>query len=314
MVLASPLAPLPEMSLPSVQSYSTEDPNGIPTDLPADLGNIASLYGAVESPSTSKTAPDGENAPPRIGTLTSLIDPPPGYVYNPPLTEEQVAVGKRLSQLRQGIATVDYRRAVGVFDGLNMNCGIGYLSNYFKTHFVAIPKTLFRRGELCGVCLRLWCVDDICTNTLNATNYGVFMITDSCEECQTNDIVIAADGIKSISGVDYDNNPSLQVSWEFVPCSPLIFGGIRLVPSENNNENFLGLNFSNLKVPIKAVSINGMAMARTTYVGFYSIDSPETPIQIRPPYTIQLLSVNDQTLQVTIPTLRAQDLEVNFDA
>jgi hypothetical protein len=29
-----------------------------------------------------------------------------------------------------------------------------------------IPSELYRKGELCGACVRMWCVDSICENAL----------------------------------------------------------------------------------------------------------------------------------------------------
>jgi len=38
--------------------------------------------------------------------------------------------------------------------------------DYFKDHFVSLPTTLYRSGELCGACVRMWCVDSVCTDAL----------------------------------------------------------------------------------------------------------------------------------------------------
>lgn len=85
-----------------------------------------------------------------------------------------------------------------------------------------------------------------------------------------------------------------------------------MLPSDNNSPVFLGLNFSNSKVVLKAVSINGLQMERKAY-GAWVIDTPGTNIQLQPPYSLQLVGVNNQQLAVRLPALKAVDLEVNFD-
>ena len=125
--------------------------------------------------------------------------------------------------------------------------------------------------------------------------------------------MIAARGAAALSGVNYNDNPSIQVAWLFTPCSPLIEGGIRLLPSDNNSPVFLGLNFSNLKVVLRAVSINGLMMKRTSY-GQWVIDTPGQNIPIRPPYALQMVGANNQPLNVRITALVPQDLGVNFNA
>jgi len=50
------------------------------------------------------------------------------------------------------------------------------------------------------------------------------MVTDSCQDCKGNDIVLAAKGAAELTGVDYNNNPSVQIAWQFESCAPLIQG------------------------------------------------------------------------------------------
>lgn len=89
--------------------------------------------------------------------------------------------------------------------------------------------------------------------------------------------------------------------------------GIKMLPSNNNSPVFLGLNFSNLAVLIKSVTINGIAMTLTNY-GYWTIDTPGQNIPLRAPYSLQLVGVDNQQLQVRLASLQAQDLGVNFSA
>ena len=47
-----------------------------------------------------------------------------------------------------------------------MNCGTGYINDYFKDHFVGVPTQLYGQGGLCGVCVQMWCTDAACTDAL----------------------------------------------------------------------------------------------------------------------------------------------------
>lgn len=156
----------------------------------------------------------------------------------------------------------------------------GYMNDYFKDNFVGIPMQFYRNGELCGLCMRLWCVDSICKEPLIANR--TFMIADSCQDCRGNNIVTSARGLQDLAGVNYNDNPSIQVAWEFVQCDEYIEGGIKLWPSDNNSPVFLGINLSNTKELIGAVRINNMELQRTNY-GFWVIDSPGKEIPLRPP-------------------------------
>jgi len=175
----------------------------------------------------------------------------------PPLSAAQQANLPQLQKIRQGIATVVYQRyvlrswkgvllklllsckkevgrrrhccrSVSNYDGVNMNCGLGYLNDYFKNYFVGkkliarrpyttfikilgtiyisrywfrvlagLPLSLYGTGALCDSCVQVWCVDSICANTLVAN--ATFMITDSCQDCQSNSLVISATGVSSLS-------------------------------------------------------------------------------------------------------------------
>lgn len=48
------------------------------------------------------------------------------------------------------------------------------------------------------------------------------------------------------------------------------------------------------------------------HAGYWVIDTPGTPIPLRPPYQLALTSAQGQRLVVPLANLRAQDLGVNF--
>ena len=261
------------------------------------------------------TNPDIQSTPP-IGTLASLLRPPPGYVYNPPLTEQQIEAGRAISQtMRQGISTIVYREHGSATDGREMHCGLGYMNKHFRNFNIGVSPELYGKGELCGVCVLLYCVDSVCENALDLDNYGIFMVADSCKDCALNDLTISTQGMYNVSGgVDYYTTPSLQIAWELVQCTPdLIEGGIRLLPLRDNSEVMLGLNFSNLRVVLRAVRINGLNMQSTDF-GYWVIHTPGERIAVSPPYVIDMLGVNGEVVSAKVMTLAAQDLKVNFGA
>jgi len=250
--------------------------------------------------------------PRTAGALISLLRPlpPESTLSTPVLNEIQLANIPVLQKMRQGIATVTYQRSVSNFDGTDMNCGIGYLNDYYKDHFVGVSLPLYGSGEVCGACVQVYCVDASCNAPLLANK--TFMVVDSCRECNGNDLVISARGSYELSGVNYNINPSLQVAWKVTSCAPLLYGGIRMLPAKTNSPVFVGLNFSNLKVLLQSVVINGMAMRRTEY-GYWVIDSPGRDIPLKPPYALQLTGVNRQVLTVRVAALVPQDLGINFE-
>ncbi|KAG7674463.1 hypothetical protein Ndes2437B_g00729 [Nannochloris sp. 'desiccata'] len=250
--------------------------------------------------------------PRTAGGLISLLQPLPAEstFSAPSLNETQLANIPQLQEMRQGIATVTYQRSVSNYDGVNMNCGTGYLNDYFKDHFVGVSLPLYGTGEVCGACVQVHCVDAACNAPLLANR--TFMVVDSCKECIGNDLVISAPGYLALSGVNFNINPSIHVAWRVTSCAPLLSGGIRMLPSRTNSPVFVGLNFSNSKVLLQSVVINGMSMQRTDF-GSWVIDSPGRNIPLTPPYALQLRGVNGQVVAVRVAGLVPQDLGVNFD-
>jgi hypothetical protein len=66
----------------------------------------------------------------------------------------------------------------------------------------------------------MWCVDSVCAAPLLRND--TFLVADSCADCQGQSLVASARGMEALSGVDVNNNPSLQVAWEFTSCAPLV--------------------------------------------------------------------------------------------
>jgi hypothetical protein len=97
------------------------------------------------------------------------------------------------------VLQVTFRRSLGPLDGVDLNCGMGYVNKYFTQRFVGIPVEAYRGGELCGLCLRMYCVDSVCEGALLRNE--TFMVLDSCQECRGNDIVASGPGMQLLSGV-----------------------------------------------------------------------------------------------------------------
>ncbi|PRW57741.1 Expansin 1 [Chlorella sorokiniana] len=229
----------------------------------------------------------------------------------PPLSPQQQENLPKLKQLRQGTGTGSVWRNVGNFGGTQMACGMGFLSDYFKDHFVALPTTLYRSGELCGGCVRLWCVDSVCQDAL--VRNASFMVTDSCKDCTGNSLLVSERGFTNLTGVNINISPTLQIAWTFESCAPLISGGIRMLASKNNGPTFLSCNFSNLRQLLKTVTIGGIPFTRTAY-GAWELNSPGRDIAI--PKTgaeLVLTSVDGQRISKRLRTLGSQDLGINFN-
>lgn len=84
-----------------------------------------------------------------------------------------------------------------------------------------------------------------------------------------------------------------------------------MLPSQNNQADFLGLNFSNIKGLLRSVSIKNLQMNSTSY-GYWVISTPGKDIPLRAPYALALTSTTGQRLAVSLHSLQAQDLGLNF--
>lgn len=137
-----------------------------------------------------------------------------------------------------------------------------------------------------------------------------------------------------------------QIAWAFESCAPLVEGGIRMLASPNNRANFLSLQFSNLRQPLRGVSVEGLELQRTRYgagrrrrgccctwpapatlqhgsllnqlpplpsqAGTWELNSPGRDLPLRPPLELALTGASGQRLTKALRTLASQDLGINF--
>jgi len=283
------------------------------TTAPLDLDEFNKLEDLVINIDPSELEEPGyqsENLVNTAGKLISLLSPPKWYPTS--LTEAQKAVAQNLRRQRNAVGTISYRRSLGNYEGKELSCGMGYMNNYFKDHYIGISPALYKDGQLCGLCANVWCSDSICPEAL--LKQKTFMIAEKCDDCNGNEIVLSLPGYIDLTGVNPDMNPSLQVVWNFTSCAPLIYGDIKLLTSPSNSRKYIGLNFSNVKVPIRAAMLNGVRLVLEPD-GFWGIRAKgEENIVLSRPYTIDLAGMNGETLRVRISALIPQSLGVNFKA
>lgn len=264
------------------------------------------------SPSLRPDSPSRKNLIQVPGDLISLLDPPDDAALQRQLSKKQIANGIKLKNRYQGIATISSTRNVDTFGGQQMSCGMGYLNDYFTDHFVGIGPALYGKGLRCGMCIRLWCVDSICPDALLKNR--LFMITEKCDACSSFDIIASANGMEMMTTVDANINPSLQVAWEFASCAPLIEGDIKLLPSSSNTKKKVGINFSNIKVPIVGVKMNNYQM-QPGMDGYWTLETnQEAGLPLRPPYTLLIRGATGEILEFEVARLIPQSLGKNFKA
>ena len=99
-------------------------PDEFPSEAVSTLYNTGRPQQYTPGERTSTSSSNKKKEERRIGSLISLLDPPPGFVM-PELNDQQKQNYERLKELRQGVGTVVYMRATGNLDGLGMNCGLG---------------------------------------------------------------------------------------------------------------------------------------------------------------------------------------------
>ncbi|KAL6785912.1 hypothetical protein ACKKBG_A00670 [Auxenochlorella protothecoides x Auxenochlorella symbiontica] len=270
-------------------------------------GPFASLPSPAAGPPAAAPPPPSPTWVTSYTNLTSFLNP--GTAYAPPLSAAQRAAAAGLKDWRQGTGTVSAARDFQETGVQTLNCGIGYLNPHFTYYYAGVSATYYAAGQYCGMCLNVTCVDTVCPHAM--LDYALFMLVDSCASCEGDDITISAPGLGNITDVDYNINPVMKLAWQPVACNSLITGGIRLWPSTQNNQYFIGINFSNLKELLTSVTLSGIAMAYQSY-GYWTINTPGTPIPISAPYTLQLTAQTGETLSLNIPSIIPLDLGVNF--
>lgn len=248
------------------------------------------------------------------GSLTSLLYPefyPAGF-EPPSFSQSEKKVAQMLKDYRQGISRISYRRDIGKFDGVELGCGFGYMNPYFTQNYVAVGPDLFANGLRCGLCIELWCVDSICPQPF--ANSSTFLVADRCDTCENNDIIVSFDGIQQLTSVDADINPQLQIAFKFTACNDLIKGPVLMLPSPSNSRQRVAINFSNVKVPVKAAIINNMRMMPSENGQFVIEDyTSGAGLPLRPPYVISIQSVLGEVLTLKTTELRPQSFPENFE-
>jgi hypothetical protein len=320
---SSSIVPQKPVNITANQTNSINSTQSIPvvtatkpvvtTTAPLDLDEFNKLQDLVVNVDPSKVEEPGyksENLVNTPGKLISLLFPPKWFTTT--LTEAQKAVAPDLRRQRNAAGTISYRRSLGNYEGKELSCGMGYMNDYFKDHYIGISSALYKNGQLCGLCANVWCSDSICPEAL--LRQKTFMIAEKCDDCIGNEIVVSLPGYIDLTGVNPDVNPSLQFVWNFTSCAPLIYGDIKLLTSPSISRKYIGLNFSNSKVPIRAARLNGVNLVLEPD-GFWGIRATgEENIVLSRPYQIDLLGMNGETLRVRISALIPQSLGVNFNA
>lgn len=269
----------------------------LPTDLLPDAPDASEGWEAYGRPVNE------------TGKLISYLDPPAG-VKLPTLSAQQLAGMAVVRTWNRGVGTVSAFRSFAATSAESLACGVGWLNEHFQDYWLGIPEGMYANGRYCGACARVVCVDAICPQAFNSS--AVFQVVDSCSQCAGADVIMSAPGMLGLTQVNYDITPKVQVAWEYVPCAPFIQGGIKMLPSPNNDIYYVAINFSNLKRPIKAAALSGLPLTYQSY-GSWVVSTPGQRLPLAPPYNLQLQAVTGQVLSVQIPLLQPTSLSVNFD-
>jgi len=296
------------------QSNETMTPiNSAFTELARDVLDPTTPHSsAQEEDGMFPTPIDSSNLVKKQGQLVSLVFPPPtvSSTSDFPITKEQRSRIDEFKKKRNGLTRISYRRKLSPFDGIEQACGMGYMNTYFTGFNVAVSKSLYRDAHACGFCVRLFCTDSICPQALMKSD--VFMITDECADCEPNDLVASISGFTTLTQVDPDINSIVTSAFDIVSCKDFISGNIKMLISPDINKQYLGINFSNVKVPIKAVRFEGYPL-QLQRDGFWSVRSNgRNTLPFRPPYILQIASIENEVIQMSLDRLENVDLGTNF--
>lgn len=314
-ILASNALPEASATFSSATSKN-KIPGKSPTLSPASDEEFEQLRETVLGKGNStdmEHAQDHQQLVTEQGSLISIVYPIGGASssFIKSLPADTVAKIPSFKKKRNGLMKINYRRSVGIYDGVEMACGMGYMNPYITKHHIAVSKELFAGARACGLCANIYCTDTICgQRALNANR--TFMIVDECSDCETNDIIASISGYTELTMVDPDINPVVTAAFDLVPCGNLVTGSIKLLTSPNMSKKYLGINLSNTKVPVRGVRINGIVL-QLGNDGFWSIRSDgRDNIPLQPPYVLQVLGANNELLNFKLKTLVSQDLGSNF--
>ncbi|KDD72055.1 hypothetical protein H632_c3939p0, partial [Helicosporidium sp. ATCC 50920] len=122
----------------------------------------------------------------------------------------------------------------------------------FANYYAGLPESEFKNGEGCGRCIRF--------------SYGgkcrQAQVVNKCYSCQPGQIGVSG---QLVNFFGIKGWPLPKVDWEFVACDSNVSGNIRMDTGRSLNEYWQEVSFSNLRKGIKAVSIAGTPLSRSTY-------------------------------------------------
>ncbi|GAB4818172.1 hypothetical protein N2152v2_005218 [Parachlorella kessleri] len=88
-------------------------------------------------------------------------------------------------------------------------------------------------------------------------------------------------------------------------------GGIKMLPSRNNRDDYVAFNFSNMKQLLRYVTVNNLAFTRSNF-GYWVVDTPGQAVPLQRPFQLVLVGSSGERLTKTLANLQAQDLGLQF--
>lgn len=211
-------------------------------------------------------------------------------LQNPPSNEQQTTFSG------QGTA---YSGAVT--DGTGFACSFRFLNPWARTNFVAINAAQWQNGQVCGQCVKVWCVDPQCKTQTPVKLYAV----DKCPECAEGDLDMSIPAYKAVTGL-WPNR--LKIEWEWTDCGGDMTGNIHWDPKDGSNAQWQAFYISNPAQSLATVKLNGVELQRQTFNFWVHSSSLGSA-----PYNLTFISQNGDTLTKSVSNvLKSQDLGINF--
>lgn len=196
------------------------------------------------------------------------------------------------------------------YGAASYGCGLGYVDSNFTTNFIGVGKEYFNSGYSCGQCAKVRCDDDICQEKGRTL---VALIVDVCGNCEDAGISVPINMFLNLTDSTELEASTALVSWEFVDCSPYIYGTIKMLVKSGGTIYYQALNFSNSRYVIKAAEINGERL--THGADNYWSWNPGSPINVNGNFAVAILASTGEILSVSgIKGLKSTDLGVQFKA